>query len=85
MYELPHITSYFDSVKLCASGCRVTAGPAGAEEEGGGAEGPAVSERDSGDTEPEEPAGHFVNPVPDPGDSAGGRLTDTKKSLKGCG
>lgn len=82
--------------RLVFSGCSITAGPAGPEEEGGWAEGPAVSERVSGDAELEEPAGHGVDPVPVPGGSAGGRLTDTStvtrphsfciwESLKWCG
>lgn len=52
------------SILLCISGGSVTAGPAGAAEEGGRAERRVVPELVTGDGEPEKPAGHCFYPVP---------------------
>lgn len=61
---------------MCISGGSITAGPAGAAEEGGRAERHVVPELDAGDGEPEKPAGHRLCPVPVPGNTGAGRLTN---------
>ena len=71
--EPSQVDAYF--ILVCISGGSIAAGPAGAAEERGRAEGRVVPELVTGDGKSEKQAGHCFCPMSVPRNPGGGRLT----------